>query len=142
VHLAEILVHELADLQVHQHETAKEPVVEHQVDIEVIAFEGQALLPRDEAEALAQLQKEILEPLDDRSLEIGFEPRGLLLKAEKLEDQRILHDIGRCLDARPLRARARTPFLSRLFARRSKSGEEICRSSSRVDQFSRVASIS
>ena len=47
---------ELAKFQIDQDEAAKQTVVEDQIDVEVIAFDGDALLAGDEAEAPPELQ--------------------------------------------------------------------------------------
>src|SRR5207248_6305699 len=88
LHLPEVLVNELSELQVHEHERSKQSVVEHEVDVKVIAVERDALLARDEAEALPELEKKFLKPLDDRALEVRLEPRRPLLEPEELEDER------------------------------------------------------
>ena len=48
LHLPNVLVRELAKLQVEEHETAQEPVVEHEVHLEVVLLVGEALLPAHE----------------------------------------------------------------------------------------------
>jgi len=85
---------ELAELEVDQDEATEQPVVENEIDVEVIAFERHALLSRDEAEALAELEQELLDAVDDGLLELTFAPLGALTKPEELEHERILEDIG------------------------------------------------
>lgn len=74
LHLAKVLVRELAELQIDQHEAAQEPAVGHQIDEEVIALERDAFLPGAEAEALAELEQKRLESIDDRLLEVALAP--------------------------------------------------------------------
>ena len=62
-----------ADLEVQEHEGAREPVVEDQVDEEMLAVDRDPLLARHEGEALAQLEQELLELVDQGLLEVGLE---------------------------------------------------------------------
>ena len=94
LHLAEVLVRELAELEIHQHEAAEQAVIEDKVDIEVIAVQRDPLLPRDKAEALAHFKEERLEPIDDGLLEIALVRGGLLLQIEELEDKGILEHVA------------------------------------------------
>src|SRR5690606_28781457 len=61
---------------------------EDQVDVEVIALQGEPSLSCDDAEALAELEQERLDPIDDRLLEVALEPGGPFLQIEELEDLR------------------------------------------------------
>jgi hypothetical protein len=61
----------------------------------VVAVDGQAPLASDEAEALAELQEERLEPVDDRLLQIALEPVPALLQLEELEHHGVLQDVAR-----------------------------------------------
>ena len=90
LHLPQVLVGELAELEVNEHEAAQQPVVKHEVDVEVVAVEGDALLPGHEAEALAQLQQERLQVVDDGLLQVALQPVGALLQLQELEHHRIL----------------------------------------------------
>ena len=58
-------------------------------------LERDALLPRDEAKALAQFEHEFLQVVDDRLFEIAFAPLGAFGQAEEFEDDRVLHDVLR-----------------------------------------------
>jgi len=53
VELADVLMGELADLEVDQNEALEEVVVENEVDVEMLGFRGDAVLAGDESEALA-----------------------------------------------------------------------------------------
>src|SRR5690606_35888588 len=78
----------IAELEVDEDEAAQQPVVEDQVDVEVIALQGEPSLSCDDAEALAELEQERLDPIDDRLLEVALEPGGPFLQIEELEDLR------------------------------------------------------
>lgn len=95
-----------------------------------------------EAEALAQLQEEALDAIDDGLLQIALAPVRALVEPEELETNGSFSTSAGTSTSCPRRASARTLFLSRLFARRSERSDAICRSSSRLDQLSRAASIS
>src|SRR5207244_3654560 len=94
LHLTEVLMRELPQLQVDEDEAAEQPIVEDEVDVEVIALEREPLLSRDEAEAFPHLEEEFLEPADDRLFEIPLLRRRLLAKVEELEDERILDHVA------------------------------------------------
>ena len=66
LHLAEVLVRELAELEVDEDEAAEQPVVEDEVDVEVVALERHPLLPGDEAETFAEFGQELLDAIDDQ----------------------------------------------------------------------------
>ena len=89
---------ELAELEIDEHEAAEQAVVEDEVDVEVIAREGDALMPRDEAEAFAQLEEEPFDAIDDGLLQIALTTLGPLGEPEELEDERVLQHIGRNVD--------------------------------------------
>ena len=95
LHLAQVLVGELAELQVEQDIAAQEAVVENQVHEEVIFVEGEALLARLEEEAFAQFEEETLDLADDGGFEIGLGIAGALLQAEELQDQGFLEQVAR-----------------------------------------------
>ena len=63
VHLADVLVGELAKLEVDEQEAFQDHVVEDEVDVEVLVLEREALLPGNEGEAFADLEQEMLQLL-------------------------------------------------------------------------------
>lgn len=101
LHLAEILVGELPDLQVHEDEPAQELVVEHEVDKEVLVVEGEAALAPFEQEALPKLQREVLQLVDDAALQLGVGGAGALVHPQEFEDERLLEQVGGLLDHLP-----------------------------------------
>ena len=64
-------------------------------------LERHALLPRDEAESLAQLEEEALDAIDDGLLEVALAPVRPLIEPEELEHERILQHIARRRDLMP-----------------------------------------
>ena len=73
LHLPEVLVRERPDLQVDQHERASEPVVENQVDPEVLAVDRDPLLAGHECKTLAEFQQELAELVDQGLLQVRFQ---------------------------------------------------------------------
>ena len=51
VHLADILMRQLAGLEIDQHEALEQVVAKDEVHVEVLVLEAHALLPGDEGEA-------------------------------------------------------------------------------------------
>ena len=70
VHLAGVLRLEGADLEVEGDEGLQEPVVEKRVDEILLAADGEPMLPPNEAEAVAQLEYERLERVDQTVLKL------------------------------------------------------------------------
>ncbi len=78
LHLTEILMRQLRELEIDQHEASEQAVVEDQVHVEVIATKGDALLPSHETEAFSEFQHEGFESVDDGLFEISLEPSALV----------------------------------------------------------------
>ena len=77
VHLADVLVGELADLVIDEDEAFQEVVVEDEIDKELVAFEAEEFLAGNEAEAAPKFEEEGLEVIHDGLLEGGLaEARG------------------------------------------------------------------
>ena len=72
LHLPNVLVRELAKLQIEEHKTAQEPVVEHEVHLEVVLLVGEALLPAHEGVSAPQLEEELLQVVDDARLQVAL----------------------------------------------------------------------
>ena len=58
--LSQVLVRQLANLEIDQHKALENGVVKNQVDIEMIAINRDPLLASDERETFAKFQKECL----------------------------------------------------------------------------------
>ena len=69
LHLPEVLVGQLPDLEVQEDEGPGEPVVEHQIDEEMLAVERDPLLAGHEGKPLAQFQEERLQVGNQRLLQ-------------------------------------------------------------------------
>ena len=85
LHLAQVLVGELADLEVDQHIAAQQAVVENQIDEKMVVVKGKALLTGFKQKALAQLQQKMLDLADDGGLQVGLGIPGLFRQAQKLQ---------------------------------------------------------
>jgi hypothetical protein len=90
LHLPLVARIEAAELQLHGDERAQPAVEEEQVEVVVVRADRHALLPRDEAEALPQLQQEALQLPQDGRLQLALAVVGR--QAEEVEDVRISED--------------------------------------------------
>ena len=86
VHLADVLVGELADFQIDEDEAFQEVVIEDEIDEEFVILEDDPLLPGDEGEAASHFEKEGLEVVHDGLLEFGFVQTGAIGEAEEFEN--------------------------------------------------------
>ncbi len=86
VHLADVLVGELADFEVDEDEAFQEVIVEDEVHEEFIILEDDALLAGDEGESASHFEKEGLEVVHDGLLEFGFVEAGAIGEAEEFEN--------------------------------------------------------
>ena len=55
VHLADVLMRKLAEFEIDQHVALENDVIEDKVDVELLVLEGEALLPGNKREPLAEL---------------------------------------------------------------------------------------
>ena len=106
LHLSEVLVGDLADLQIDQHVAAQQAIVEDQIDEEMFFLEGEALLPGLEEEAFAQFQQEALDLADDGGFEVGFGIAAALVQPEELQHQGLFEQVARLGDDLALLGRA------------------------------------
>jgi len=95
LHLAEVLMGELVELEIDEDVTAKEAVVENEVHEVMVFIEGETTLPGLEEEAFAEFEQKVLEMGDDGRLQIGFGVAGSFLEAEKFEDEGFLEKVFR-----------------------------------------------
>ena len=61
VHLSDILMRQFPQLQVYQHITFQDAVVEHQIHIEILVIVSHPFLTTCKAETPAKFQKEVLQ---------------------------------------------------------------------------------
>ena len=86
VHLADVLVGELADFEVDEDEAFQEVVVEDEVHEEFVILEDDALLAGDEGEAASHFEKEGLEVVHNSLLEFGFVEAWAVGEAEEFKN--------------------------------------------------------
>ena len=102
LHLTQILMGQLAALQVDQDIAAQQPIVEDEVHEEVAVVEREPFLTGLEQEAFAQFEQEVLEAIDDGRFQLGLGIGGFFFQTQKFQDERILDEIRRFLDYLPL----------------------------------------
>ena len=84
---------QLSNLQVNEHITFQQTVIENQIDEEVLFVEGKALLACLKQKALPKFQQEMLYILNDRGFEIRFGVGCLVLESKELENVRLLQNV-------------------------------------------------
>ena len=94
VELAQVLVAKGIGLEFHQDVALEDAVVEDEIDEEMFVADEDALLPRLEAEAVAQLEEEILKTIQQGIFEVGLGHDIPGTQAEELEDVGIADDVG------------------------------------------------
>ena len=67
---------QFADLEIQKNEGMREPVVEHQVDKEMLAVERDPLLTAHEGETFAEFEQEVLELGDQCLFQVGIVERS------------------------------------------------------------------
>ena len=102
---------QLAGLEIEEHEAFEEVVVEDQIQVEILRLGADALLPRHEGEAFAQLQEKGLEIADQCVFELRLEQPSGGGHAEEFEEHGIVDEI-------PRPQRQRSQFLGGLVAYR------------------------
>jgi hypothetical protein len=95
LHLPEVLVGDLANLQIDQYIAAQQAVIENQVHEEVFFVEGESLLARLKEEAFAHFQQEALDLADDGGFEIGLGVAAALVQPEELQNQGLFKQVAR-----------------------------------------------
>ena len=102
---------QLSHLEINEHEALEDRVVEHQIDVEVVAIKRDPLLPGHEGEALTQFQQKRLKVVDQSLLQMGFYKLWWRRKAEELHDDWIFEDIAGSLYHLPFRGQSHQTFL-------------------------------
>src|SRR5437879_942636 len=73
-HLSDVLLGELTYLQIDEQEGAKQPMVEDEINVKVIAVNGDSLLPGNEEQISAKLKQKMLQASDERLFKITLLP--------------------------------------------------------------------
>ena len=74
--LAKVLMGEFANLQIKQHITLEHGMVKDQIDVEMVAVEGEALLAGDKGKALAQFEQEGLQLAEEGGFQLRLDQLG------------------------------------------------------------------
>jgi len=84
---------ERPDLQINQDMALQDPVIKHQIHVQVLIIKGQPLLPGFEAEAAFEFQQEGLQVIYNGLLQLAFAVAGSLLWAEEFEYIGLFHHV-------------------------------------------------
>ena len=103
VHLADVVVLHVAQLQVDEHKAAQDAVVEDQIDLVMAVVDRHPVLPANEGEALAEFQKKGLEVVAEHGFELGFGNLIRLGNFQELEHVGFAQQVGGLLDDLSLR---------------------------------------
>jgi len=104
LHLPEVLMRQLAELEVHQDETPKQPIVEDEVNVEVVGLRASSASAGLRSRNLAHLQEKVLESIDDGLLQITPRGRRDSLAGRRILDERILEHVAGIRDLLTLAA--------------------------------------
>ena len=85
---------EWAGLQIHQNVAAQTAVIKNEIDVVVLATDGDTFLPGLETKALAQFEEKRLKMIKERTFKIGLQIFRTLREAGKLKHVRITDEIG------------------------------------------------
>lgn len=94
IELAEMFVAEGIGLEFHEDVALEDAVVEDEVDEEMFVSDEDAFLPGLEAEAVAQLEEEVLKAIQQGVFEVGLGHDITGTQSEELEDVGIADDVG------------------------------------------------
>ena len=95
LHLPEVLMRELSNLEVDEHVGSQQTVIEDKIDEEVLFVEGEPLLPGLKEKALPQFEQELFNVGDDGRLQIGLGVAGLFLNAKELQHVGVFEQVLR-----------------------------------------------
>ena len=107
VHLSDILMGNLAHLQIYEDIAFQHHIVEHEVDEVVFRIRADMLLPGDEGEATPQFHHEITQVGDDARLQVALREAVVRLEAEKLRHHGRFQDFLFLRDGRAFRRQRR-----------------------------------
>jgi hypothetical protein len=103
VHLSNVVVLNLVDFQVDQHEAAQDAVVKNQVHFVMRVADRDPVLPANEGEAFAQLEQELLQVIAEQGFEVGFGNLVRFWNFQEFKDVRFAHQVGGLLERLALR---------------------------------------
>ena len=109
--LAKVLMGEFANLQIKQHITLEHGMVKDQIDVKMVAVEGEALLAGDKGKALAQFEQEGLQLAEEGGFQLRLDQLGGGRDFQKFEHQRIFEHIERPDDFLTVARQSQQTFL-------------------------------
>jgi hypothetical protein len=98
LHLPQILMVELVELQVDNHIAAQQTVVEDEIDEKMVLVEGEALLAGLEEKSLAELKQEVFQLIYDCGFHVGFGIARFLVQSKEFKDVRFFENVRRLDD--------------------------------------------
>jgi hypothetical protein len=94
IDLPNVLMGELAGLEVDDDEAFQDVVIEDEIEVEVAGLGADAHLAGDEGEAMAHFQEEALELGNDGGLDFGLGSGWIFRQAEEFEDVGVLDEVA------------------------------------------------
>lgn len=92
LHLAFVFGLEVAELEIDGDKPSQAAVVEEEIEVEIVGVDGDAFLPGEESEAVAEFEQKRLDLAEDGVFEVTFEIA--IAQAEEVEDVGIPEDEG------------------------------------------------
>ena len=86
IHLADVAVFDIIELEVNQNKAAQNTVIKNQINMIVCIVDGNAVLTTDKGKTLAQFQQKGLKMVAEQRFELGFRHLMGFGDFEKFED--------------------------------------------------------
>ena len=106
IHLTDVLMGQLADLQIDENKAFQDIVVKNKIDVKMVAIYGNSFLAGHKRKTLAKFKKKIVQLVDQTLFQFVFKICFVLLQAEKFQYIGISNNV-----VRP-RSRFELPYLS------------------------------
>jgi hypothetical protein len=94
VHLADVVVFDIVDLEIDKNEAAEDAVVEDEIDAVVGVVQRDAVLSADEGEALANFKEEGLEVIAEECFQVGLGDGMRLGDLQELENVGVSEEVA------------------------------------------------
>ena len=102
IHLADVVVLYLINLEVYQHEAAQNAVIKNQINFVVGVVDRYTILAANKGEALAQFQQKLLQVIAQHRFKVGFRNFVRFGNFQKLKHIRLAQQVSRLFDNLPL----------------------------------------
>lgn len=86
LHLSDVLMRQFSEFEVDEREAPQGAMVKREVNVEVVAIDGDAFLTSDEEEIASEFQEKFLQMVDDGLFQIFFLEVLRLFEVEKFQD--------------------------------------------------------